>query len=105
MLALLLLLLLLQLLLRQNGLTDLYLAQTASTIVGAQALVLQAMNASGAGRGSRLNEAAAAGAKDKKFLKKAFSKRMQRQVGGSVHLHSFCIYNIIKSYIKLQCCC
>jgi hypothetical protein len=74
-------------LLRQNGLTDLYLSQTASTIVGAQALVLQAMNASGAGRGSRPNEAAAAKAKDKRNLKKAFSNRMQRQVDGLARLH------------------
>lgn len=76
----------LQLLLRQNGLSDLYLAHTASTMVGTQALVLQAMNASGGvGDSRQITAAAAARNKDKRKLMKAFSNRMQRQVGGTVH--------------------
>lgn len=89
----------LQLLLRENGLTDLYLTRTASTMLGAQALVLSAMQASNPGAGSspavqqgpqpcgqqqqgqKGGRPSAARLGDKRSkLKRAISSRMQRQV-------------------------
>jgi hypothetical protein len=92
----------LQLLLRENGLTDLYLARTASTMLGAQALVRSAMQASNPGAGSDprqqgqgaqvgarqqqgqrgVRSAAARPADKRSKLKRAISSRMQRQVSG-----------------------
>lgn len=96
-----------QQLLRQNGLTDLYLARTASAMVGAQALVLSALEASSASGASGITSdkssvssmkaprshkaVPVAGSHDKKQLKKAISSRMKRQVGmpGCCHaIHS-----------------
>lgn len=89
----------LQLLLRENGLTDLYLARTASTMLGAQALVLSAMQASipgvssspdgqqGAQVGAQQQQgqkgarpSAVCPADKRSKLKRAISSRMQRQV-------------------------
>jgi hypothetical protein len=81
----------LQLLLHQNGLTDLYMARTASTIVGAQALVMSALQGSrgsedawrlmASGDGSQQGvRGLGAQPQGKRQLKKAISSKMQRQV-------------------------
>ena len=90
-----------QLLLRESGLTDVYLARTSCTMLGAQALVLSAMQApSSAQPGGSGSQQAPSGQQDRQSpvtaepaarrparpadkrskLKQAISARMQRQV-------------------------